>query len=190
MAAPTERLARFRRRARAEADACLLTSLPNVLYLTGFRGSSGALGVTRRAAVLFTDGRYRQQAREEVRGARARIIAADPVAAAARWLRARRAARVTYEPQAMTAAQFDEVRRILGARAELRPGRVVPRYGIVDGEGLVRPPDEHSAQGLHHALRPERPCDLDPVPERFHLGKAARLLGSLGRCRGILRTRA
>jgi len=123
MTADAERLARFRRRMRAEADACLLTSLPNILYLTGFRGSSGALVVTGREAVLFTDGRYRQQAREEVRGARVRITAADPVAAAARWLRARRAARVTYEPQAMTAAQFDEVRRILGARAELRPGK-------------------------------------------------------------------
>src|SRR3989338_11022525 len=98
MTADAERLARFRRRMRAEADACLLTSLPNILYLTGFRGSSGALVVTGREAVLFTDGRYRQQAREEVRGARARIIAADPGAAAARWLRGRRGARGAHAP--------------------------------------------------------------------------------------------
>lgn len=123
MTAAAERLARFRRRARAGAGACLLTALPNLLYLTGFRGSSGALVVTAREAVLFTDGRYRQQAREEVRGARVQIIAADPVAAAARWLRARGAARVGYEPQALTAAQFDAVRKILGERVELRPGQ-------------------------------------------------------------------
>src|SRR3990172_8978914 len=105
MTAAAERLARFRRRMRAEADACLLTSLPNILYLTGFRGSSGALVVTGREAVLFNDGRYRQQDREEVRGARARITAPPPGPAASRWVRARRASRVTYEPQAMTAVQ-------------------------------------------------------------------------------------
>lgn len=123
MAADAERLARFRRRAGRVAEAHLLTHLPNLLYLTGFRGSSGALGVTPRAAVLFTDGRYRQQAREEVRGVRVSITAADPVAAAARWLGSQRVARVSYEPQAMTMAQFDQVRRALEGRAELRPGK-------------------------------------------------------------------
>jgi len=144
MAADAERLARFRRRASrglgAEADARLLTSLPNILYLTGFRGSSGALVVTRREAILFTDGRYRQQAREDVHGARVRIIAADPVAAAARWLRARRASRVSYEPQAMTAAQLDEVRGVLGARVELRPGKnsVETLRAVKEAEEIAR----------------------------------------------------
>ena len=161
MAADTERLARFRRRARAEADACLLTSLPNVLYLTGFRGSSGALGVTRRAAVLFTDGRYRQQAREEVRGARVRITAADPVAAAARWLRGRGVARVSYEPQAMTTAQFEQVRGVLGERVELRPGKngVEALRRVKDGEELasIRAGVELTARVFEEVLPYVRP---------------------------------
>ena len=38
-----------------------MTTLPNVRYLTGFSGSAAVLVVTRDAAVLTTDGRYRTQ---------------------------------------------------------------------------------------------------------------------------------
>ena len=65
------RLERVRDRlVAAGADALLVTHLPNVYYLTGFTGSSAALLVKPRAALLFTDGRYAIQAREEVLAAR------------------------------------------------------------------------------------------------------------------------
>jgi Xaa-Pro aminopeptidase len=47
-------------------DALVVTTLPNVRYLTGFAGSAGVLLVTRDGALLTTDGRYRTQSAEQV----------------------------------------------------------------------------------------------------------------------------
>src|SRR5207245_8283547 len=54
------------RRPEREADALLVTSLPNVRYLTGFTGSHGQLLVTADGGVFLTDGRYVEQSRHEV----------------------------------------------------------------------------------------------------------------------------
>jgi len=45
--------------------AFLITYQPNVFYLSGFSGSSGFLLITTEEAILYTDFRYLQQAREE-----------------------------------------------------------------------------------------------------------------------------
>jgi len=47
-------------------DALVVTTLPNVRYLTGFSGSAGILTVTRDGALLTTDGRYRTQSAEQI----------------------------------------------------------------------------------------------------------------------------
>jgi Xaa-Pro aminopeptidase len=47
-------------------DALLVTTLPNVRYLTGFTGSNGQVVVRPSGALFFTDGRYTEQARREV----------------------------------------------------------------------------------------------------------------------------
>src|SRR5260370_15976326 len=70
-----------RRRARQEAlvraleseglDALLVTSLPNVRYLTGFSGSAALVVVTKADTLLVTDFRYDEQAAAEA-GAAAR----------------------------------------------------------------------------------------------------------------------
>ena len=67
-------------------DALIVSHLPNVRYLCGFTGSSGALLVTAGRAVLFTDGRYRAQAREEVKAAKTVIVGKAPMLAAGEWL--------------------------------------------------------------------------------------------------------
>jgi Xaa-Pro aminopeptidase len=56
--------------AAADMPALLVTSRPNVRYLTGFTGSAGMLLVTADDALLVTDGRYRTQSAEQVEGAR------------------------------------------------------------------------------------------------------------------------
>ena len=66
----------------------LVTHLPDIRYLCGFTGSSAALAVTRRAARLFTDGRYTAQAAEEVKAAQAKIVSGSPAVAAVQWLAA------------------------------------------------------------------------------------------------------
>jgi Xaa-Pro aminopeptidase len=49
-------------------DALVVTTLPNIRYLTGFSGSAGVLTVTRDRALLTTDGRYRTQSTEQLKG--------------------------------------------------------------------------------------------------------------------------
>ena len=57
----------------AHLDALLLTSLPNIRYLTGFSGTSALLVVTAREAVFISDFRYQTQAAEQV-GDLARVV--------------------------------------------------------------------------------------------------------------------
>ncbi len=54
---------------QAGCDALLVTNLTNVAYLTGFTGSAGLLLVLPDEMVLTTDGRYRQQAGEQLAAA-------------------------------------------------------------------------------------------------------------------------
>jgi len=66
----TDRLSQVRVRLEdLEADALLLTSLPDIRWACGFTGSNGLLVVGPEASHFITDGRYTEQARAEVEGA-------------------------------------------------------------------------------------------------------------------------
>lgn len=52
-----------------EVDAFLVTNLSNVRYLTGFSGSNGQVLLTRDSAFFYSDGRYKERAKDLVRGA-------------------------------------------------------------------------------------------------------------------------
>jgi Xaa-Pro aminopeptidase len=53
----------------AALHALYLSNLANIRYLCGYTGSNGSMLITAEAAWFLTDGRYRTQAPEEVRGA-------------------------------------------------------------------------------------------------------------------------
>ena len=105
------------RRALAEqdAEALLVTHLPDVRWLCGFTGSNAALAVTARKAVLFTDGRYTTQAREETRGARVVIAKGSALQAACRLLETS-ARRAWFDPQHVTVADLALMRAAVSAR--------------------------------------------------------------------------
>jgi Xaa-Pro aminopeptidase len=64
------RLPRLRARLEeAGCDALLVTKVEHLRYLTGFTGSAGKLLVAPRTTLLVTDGRYRDQAAEQVASA-------------------------------------------------------------------------------------------------------------------------
>jgi Xaa-Pro aminopeptidase len=111
----------LRRLARRCADAVLVTHLPNVFYLTGFRGSSGVLAVTQEAEALFIPALYRTQARQEAPAVTV-LVAPDPLRAAARWLRLRRLRQVAFEDLHLTFAQLEGLRRELRSATAVVPG--------------------------------------------------------------------
>lgn len=71
-------------------DVLLISHLPNVRYLCGFTGSSGVLVVSSEACFFFTDGRYREQSHDEVKGAKVVIGQRSVLASAAEWFAKRR----------------------------------------------------------------------------------------------------
>ena len=66
-----QRIATVRKHLNAlRLDALLVTALPQIRYLTGFSGSHACCILTAQKQFLFTDGRYKVQVKEEVRGFR------------------------------------------------------------------------------------------------------------------------
>jgi len=83
------RIGQLRRKlTKAGLAGLVVTHLPDIRYLCGFTGSSAAPAVTRRAACMFTDGRYAAQATEEVQGAQVQILSGSPAISAVQWLAA------------------------------------------------------------------------------------------------------
>jgi Xaa-Pro aminopeptidase len=117
------------RRAMASlgADAWLITHLPNIAYLCGFSGSAGVLLVESARVTLFTDGRYKIQAAQEVTGARVRIVRPSALAAASEQLRGRAKRIVGFDPSQLTVAQKKQLDRSAGPRV-----RWLPRAGVVE----------------------------------------------------------
>jgi Xaa-Pro aminopeptidase len=96
-----------RRMSRAGLPGLLVTHLADLRYLSGFTGSSAALAITRRAARLFTDGRYKTQAAEEVQAAQVEIVTSSPATAALEWLAAQPGVDFTgYDPAHTTVADL------------------------------------------------------------------------------------
>jgi Xaa-Pro aminopeptidase len=92
---------------RAGLPGLLVTYLPDLRYLSGFTGSSAALAVTRRTARLFTDGRYKAQAGEEVEAAQVEIVSGSPSVAGVQWLAAQSGVAVSgFDPARTTVAEL------------------------------------------------------------------------------------
>src|ERR1700761_782865 len=112
---------RLRRQAALEAakgagaDSLVVTHLPDVRWLSGFTGSSGAVALGRGGASLFTDGRYTTQARAEAGGLKVVIGKGSPGAQAAVWLADRKAKRCAFDAVNTTVAGLEAMRKVLPA---------------------------------------------------------------------------
>jgi Xaa-Pro aminopeptidase len=113
----------------------LVTHLPDVRYLCGFTGSSAALAVTRRAARMFTDGRYTAQAAEEVQGAKVEIVPSAAAVVAVQWLAVQvavedGAASVGFDSAHTSVAELERFKAALPAR--LRRKLLTPVKSMVE----------------------------------------------------------
>ncbi len=126
---------------RYGVDALLVIHLPNIRYLCGFTGSSGALlivaGNQAPRVTLFTDGRYTQQAAVEVQQGKVTISKKPAWRAAA--LRAQQAgvSRLGFEPGHLTFGTYQELSRELRGKV-----RVKPVGGITERLREVKDSDE------------------------------------------------
>ena len=131
-----------RRIAKTGLSGLLVTHLPDVRYLSGFTGSSAALGVTRRSARLFTDGRYRAQAGEEVKGGQVEIVTGPPAVAAVQWLAAQPGMEFAgFDPAHTTVAELTRFRAELPPK--LRRSFLTPLAApLVEPLRLIKDEDE------------------------------------------------
>lgn len=90
------------------------TFLPNVRYLSGFSGSSGALFITRSKAFFITDSRYTEQAKQQVSGCTIVVSRKPPVSALEDIKEARgKNLKIAVETDGMTVAQKKKLMTVL-----------------------------------------------------------------------------
>ena len=164
-------------------DALVASSLPNIQYLCGFTGSSGLLIVGPRESVFCTDGRYTEQARLEVEGARVRIVKGkSALASATAWLAQQgKFRRIGLEAAHLTLADRDSLATALPRGTRLvRTSSIIEQLRMMkDGEEIAR---IRSAchlgadlfQGLINTIRPG--CSESEVAGELEL--AARRRGA------------
>src|ERR1700726_4013336 len=106
--------------AERRLHALLVSHLPNIRYLCGFTGSAGVLVMTARDKILLTDSRYTEQAKQEVNGAKVKIVKKAALAAAAEWLKKHASLRrIGFESAHVTVADRASLAKGLGRSANL-----------------------------------------------------------------------
>ena len=120
----------------AGVDALVVSSPPNVRYLSGFTGSSGALLITANDAFLATDSRYAEQSAAEAPGFTIVVAGGNPSLTAAK-----RAGplRLGFESEAVSHAVFQALARIM---QETSGGSLLPCRGLVEASRAVKSADE------------------------------------------------
>jgi Xaa-Pro aminopeptidase len=88
-------------------DAVLVSSLPNVRYLTGFTGSAASAVVGAAGAMFITDGRYAEQSRLEVPDLERVASMEPPAPAILEHCRRLGVHRLGFERHAVTVAQLE-----------------------------------------------------------------------------------
>ena len=183
------RIGQLRRRlTRAGLHGLLVTHLPDLRYLSGFTGSSAALAITRRAARLFTDGRYVAQAAEEVSAAQVEIVHSSPSVAAVQWLAAQSGVEFAgFDPSWTSVADLNRWRAALPSRLRrsflsLLPSPMVEPLRMVKDDDELALMIEAALTGcklFDHILGFIQP-GLAEIEVAAELEHQARLLGAEG----------
>jgi len=177
-----------RKLTRAGLSGLLVTHLPDVRYLSGFTGSNAALAITRFQARLFTDGRYRAQAEEEVQAADVEIATGSAVVAAVQWIAAQpRVASVGFDPATTTVADLARWRAALPSRLRrslltpIAASLIEPLRRIKDEDELIlmREAARAGCRLFDHMLGFLRP-GMPETEVAAELEHHARLLGAEG----------
>ena len=144
-----------------ELDGFAITHPANLRYLCGYTGSNGLLLFLAERRVFFTDGRYTQQAREEVKGARAVIARGPLLVEAAKFIDKLRSAAVGFESDLTTVAIAAQMKQLVHRRIEWKPtvGLIMRQRMIKDNEELklIRDAVRLGARVYEQAVKAIRP---------------------------------
>lgn len=137
-------------------ELLLVSSLPNVHYLTGFSGSAGALLITSSHSRFFTDSRYDLQAHQEVEVSQVMIVKGDALAAAAKSARRTRESSAAFESDTVTYATHSKLRELLPKK------RLVPVSGLVEALRIEK--DESEIEQIRKAVDAGSKALVDTLP--------------------------
>jgi Xaa-Pro aminopeptidase len=177
-----------RKLTRAGLHGLVVTHPPDIRYLSGFTGSSAALGITRRRARLFTDGRYTSQAAEEVNATQVQIVAGPPAIATVQWMAAQPGVEMAgFDATRTTVAELARWKQELPSHLRRSFFSLTPAP-LVEGLRTVKDDDELAVmkeaalvgcQLFEHILEFLRPgiAEMEVAAELEH---QARLLGAEG----------
>lgn len=120
----------------AGLDALLVTHLANVHYLCGFTGTAGVLlfqvGDRSHKATFYTDGRYKQQAHEEVRAAKVVVGKRSAFVEGCEGAQKANASTLGFEADQLSFVAYKELGRMLRGKTRLKPAAgLVERLRII-----------------------------------------------------------
>ena len=120
-------------------EGFIVTHPANLRYLCGYTGSNGLLLFLGGRPVFFTDGRYTQQAREEVEGARV-VIAKGPLLEAARQIiSAMKSATIGFEADLTTVAAASQFRKLAHKKIAWKPtSGLIMRQRLIKDAGELK----------------------------------------------------
>ena len=110
-----------------ELDGFVVTHAANLRYLCGYTGSNGLLLFLAGRRVFFTDGRYTEQAREEVQGARVVIAKGPLMLEAAKVIGKLSSAAIGFEADVTTVATLAQMKLLVakGVRWKATTGLIM-----------------------------------------------------------------
>ncbi len=118
-------------------EALIVTHMPNVHYLCGFDGSAGVLAAVDGKWAFFTDGRYTEQARQQVKFARVVIAKGPALAAAAKWTHKAGAITVGIEADHISVSLRSALKHMAPSKARLRE-----TSGLIEQLRVIKEPEE------------------------------------------------
>ena len=119
-------------------DGFVVTHAANLRYLCGYTGSNGLLLFADGRRVFFTDGRYTEQAHDEVKGARVVIPGGALMTGAAKVLAKLTSAHIGFEADMTTVAAAAQLKHVApkGIRWKATTGLVMRQRMIKDADEL------------------------------------------------------
>ncbi|MDH4224014.1 MAG: Xaa-Pro peptidase family protein [candidate division Zixibacteria bacterium] len=124
---------------RENLDLLMVTSLLNLRFLCGYTGSNGVLLISRRGSFFLTDFRYKEQVKDEVRGASIKIAQRELFSAIADtgWLKQKRV-KVGFEAKHLTFAQLEKLKTNFPAVIWIPTEDLVESIRIIKDEEEIR----------------------------------------------------